>query len=103
LQELPQNYDLFYLGGNHLKTPQKEGNFLCKITNTLTTHAYCINSKIFDLLIDNMMKDGAEIDNYYTKIQSNLNSYCIVPAIMTQSEGYSDILGRVVNYKAVIH
>lgn len=106
LKELPEDYDLLYFSGNHLKTLEtiQDKNFILRTKGTLTCHAYCINSKIFDYLLDNMMKVGIEIDNYYiNEIQSRGNSYVVHPGLVTQAPSFSDILQRNVDYTNVIN
>lgn len=104
LSELPEDYDLLYFSGNHLHPLQDVGKkFLKRTSGTLTCHAYCINSKIFDFLLDDMMRVGIEIDNYYiNKIQSRGNCYVVQPGLVTQAPSYSDILQRNVDYRNVI-
>ncbi len=99
-------YHMCYLSGNHLQKPMDCGladSHLYKTFGTLAAHAYFLNCSIFDYIIENMMGEGCELDNYYISyIQKQGKSYTIRPGLVTQKPGYSDILKRVVDYRNVI-
>lgn len=102
--ELPEEWHMLYLSGNHREKPTDVGRrHLKKVTNTLTTHSYILNHTIFDTLLNQMMEISAEIDNVYTLVQSQLyKSFTVHPGITTQAVSHSDVLDRTTNYKNVI-
>lgn len=100
-QELDFEWHMLYLGGNHITKPQKIENkiYLHKCIETYTTHAYCMNYKLFDICLKMMNKSGSEIDVFYSKLQNKFKIYCIYPSIIVQKESYSDILTTNTNYE----
>lgn len=97
-------WDMIYLGGNNLIKPNSIDNFklLHKAIKVNTTHAYCMNSSLFDKCINEISICGTEIDDYYkNNIQKNneLNVFCIFPSLIKQRESVSDIFkGTVMKY-----
>jgi GR25 family glycosyltransferase involved in LPS biosynthesis len=99
LSELPDNWDMFYAGGNHLKSFNPFSHHLVKLNGTLTTHAYGIHSRFYDTIINTIEASFNEvIDVYYFILHANSSSYCTNPKIAFQTPGYSDLENREVNY-----
>lgn len=103
---LNSNFNFVYLGGNNLdKTliPTEYKN-LFGVKNMLTAHAYIVNSNIYDYVLENMLKDGSELDCFYISgVQKLGKCYTIKPCLAVQRESFSDILQRNVNYSSVIN
>lgn len=99
------NWDMFYLGSsrnsNIIKTMFP---FINKTINSgvNTTHAYCVNKKIYNSLINGISVSTCEIDTYYRIFQRNHNVYICNPSIVTQGADYSDILHKRVSYRGLI-
>ena len=103
IKNLPTNWDMLYLSGNHMRPLTQITENLHRVSGTLTTHAYAMNSSIYDFALENMLNSGIEIDNYYWEnIQTRGNSYTVKPTIVRQGAGYSDVLNRVVDYENII-
>jgi GR25 family glycosyltransferase involved in LPS biosynthesis len=95
----PSGWDMLYLSGNHLRAPTVINKNLSRVNGTLTTHAYALSSDVYDVLLDGMMESGIEVDNYYwEKVQTRGKSYAVHPTIIKQSQGFSDVLNREINY-----
>lgn len=98
IKNLP--WDMLYFGGNYMTNLHPVNKNLYRATSINTTHAYALNQTVFDLIIDNVLPSGAEIDYFYRKqIHMTYHTLCIYPSIITQRQGYSDILNINVNYK----
>lgn len=86
------NWDLLYLSGS---VPEFIEHFdgYSRISKILTTHSYMINSRIYDLVIDNFKSKifSKEVDMCYSDIHSMCNSYVSIPFLTYQDDGYSDI------------
>jgi len=98
--ELPENWDMFYFGGNHNNKHQLY-NFsknLRKIGNTYSTHAYAIRNTIYDLAISRVSGFKQEVDVCYAQIQKERNCYVCWPHLAWQRPGFSDVMGTNVNY-----
>lgn len=100
-QELDFDWHMLYLGGNHMISPEKILNkkYIHKCIETYTTHAYCMNYKIFDLCLKMMNTSGSEVDIFYSKLQKKFKIFCIYPSIIIQRESYSDILMNNTKYE----
>ncbi len=96
--ELPADWQLFYLGGNHCMTPGDIGaTYLKRIFATSTTHSYAVKNEAFDKVLAVLSQD-MQADLGLRMIQQHYPCYCFVPQIMGQRAGYSDIIGYDVNY-----
>lgn len=108
-------YDMLYLGANLTGNGNKliDKN-LAKLSTAKTTHAYIVNSSIYDYIIDSYYNidwnyeynwshenpNRMNIDVFYVKkIQKMGNTYGTYPSIADQREGYSDIIKLNSNYK----
>lgn len=104
IHELPEDWDMFYIGAND-KHPETKlsmySNHLRRAKFLLTTHAYSVNAKAFTFLIDHLasrIESAIVIDVLYTQIQPKLNCFMATPNLAWQAEGFSDIIGREMNY-----
>ncbi len=108
-------YDMLYLGANLRGHDNKliDKN-LAKIVSAKTTHAYIINSSIYDYIIDAYSKidwndeyswsqqnpNRMNIDVWYiNNIQKRGNTYGTYPAIADQRASYSDLTKQHSDYK----
>jgi len=106
LSELPSDWVMLFLSGNHKKPCNKFTNNTVKINYSYSLCSYILNNNYYDLIINllsNEINIIEEIDIIYAKqIQSKFNCYCITPHITTQRPSYSDILEKKVDYKNVL-
>jgi glycosyl transferase family 25 len=105
---LPDDWDMFYLGGNHqtgttgVKPPIIVNKKIIKLTNTYTTHFVAIKNHMFDIILDKLEKFENPIDVLYSEIQKSHNVYCTSVNIAKQMNGYSDIENKFVDYHFLI-
>jgi|ERR1700722_620754 len=97
--QLPENYDMFYLGAN-IPTPKDAEWFsenLIRVTRALALHAVAISlegiKKI--LKLPKMLPVDMQIAGYIHPLG---NTYISNPLIASQYEGFSDIEKRPTNY-----
>lgn len=116
--KIPENFDMFYLG-YHINKGYKHDINLLKLESGLTTHAYIINEKIYDVVIDNILKENwnnkknlnefekpffnnnlLTIDKFYAeKIHDKRkNTYAIYPLLCIQRPEFSIIENQNVDY-----
>lgn len=99
------NYNIIYLGGNDLSNLivlETKCKQLRKVYNMFTTHAYIINSNIYDYILQNLLNYSSELDSFYVeKIQLNGNCYKINPYLIDQRLGFSNILNENKNYTSL--
>lgn len=105
---LPENWDMFYLGGNHnvgwmgIQPPIKVNEKIVKLHHTFTTHFVAIRNNMFDILLEKLSHFDNPLDVIYTSIQKTHNVYCTSETIAKQINGYSDIENKIVNYSNLI-
>ena len=116
---LPDNWNLFYLGGNNLfhkgsfnlitgdqnfnvtKENYKTLNYeLCKTTWTQTTHAVGINSNFYEIILQSINQQPTlPIDLQYCILQqAGYNVYTFLPSLVLQRPSFSDIENVFVDY-----
>ena len=120
---VPKNFDMFYLG-YHINDGIKYGNNLLKLLSAQTTHAYIMNNKIFDFVINNIEKEWDTIsewqvrNKYESRTNFNVraidlfyakwihhqrgNTYGIYPILIHQKPDYSDIEKRNIDYRVLM-
>lgn len=96
-----ENWTLFYLGATlepHYGAVTRVTNNLVKTNFAFTTHAYAINSNIFDKIL-NEAPSSKIIDVYYCHHIVPLGSSLIInPIVAIQQEGFSDIENHNADY-----
>ncbi len=97
IRQLPDNWDMFYLGGSGHTAPNSTvisyiSKNIAKTTGTYTTSSYAVKESLFDIIIEGASKMVEPIDNYYKyRIQPNYNCYVTRPNLIWQKPGKSDI------------
>jgi GR25 family glycosyltransferase involved in LPS biosynthesis len=87
------NWDMLLLGFNHLNRPTKISDRLHKTNGSYTTHSYIIRKSIYDIVINNALLSGLELDRYYAlEIHPIYQCYCIMPPLAWQMAGWSEVL-----------
>lgn len=100
LEDLPQSWDMFYLGGNLWVPPIKMKNSIHKIVKCYAAHAYAVSSNFLQNYA-NLLKEVPEIDVQYADLHSMMNAYVIQPSICGQFASYSDLELKEVDYTHV--
>lgn len=121
IKYLPDDWDLFYLGGNHIlhvdgfklitgnknfkitkETYKNLNHELARTPCTYCAHALGIRSKIYDAIIERAITHPTEpIDNIYAQLQQTYNAYTFLPSLATQRGSFSDIEGFYVDYNKI--
>ena len=86
-------YDILYLGGSHFERQLKrlsENLFLTKHSGG--GYGYIINRETMKYVVKNALAFGREIDIFYiANIQPRGKCFCILPSVVYQADGFSDI------------
>jgi len=106
--------DVVLVAGNNIPPHTKISDYCIKVNSCQTTTGYIVKSHYYDKLIHNF-KEGVEllmknpeqrtkyaIDRYWFNLQVIGNWFLITPLTVTQSEGYSDIEKRRVDYSRMM-
>jgi GR25 family glycosyltransferase involved in LPS biosynthesis len=100
IQDIPQDWDMIYFGGNHTYGQPLElvKNNIYKLNFTVSLHCVALKNTIFDEVLSLLEKKEKQVDNYYTEIQKRFNCYGIYPNLAFQQKDYSDIQNKIVDY-----
>ena len=99
VKQVPDNYDMLYLGGNHQGGFQMINTNLAIIPHTFALHAYSVQEHLYDTLISLGENNiNLAIDVTFTHPQKVGNSYVFRPHLAWQRNSFSDIQGGVVYY-----
>ena len=96
--QIPNDWVMLYLGGNHVGGSIQISENIFRVIHTFTTHAFSINSELFDLIINGLPKYKKPVDVFYAELHSLFPSYVIRPHLAWQRESFSDIQGGIMNY-----
>ena len=99
LENIP--YDFLYLGGIHsLDKLTQITKHIHKTTDTTTTSSYILNKRAMNFILTYITSTVNEIDVFYKKLQNVnvLNIYTIIPCMVIQIPGYSNIVQKDVVY-----
>lgn len=102
IDKLPKNWDMFYLGANHLKPsnfPIKFSEYIYKLKGSYSAHAYGVNKKFFDIIINTFENLEKGNDQHYYDLHKKYNCYVTWPHLAWQRSGYSDIMMGNRDYK----
>lgn len=97
-QNLQNNWDLLYFGGNHVLKPEKINRDMVKIKCTLAAHAIAINCECLPQIITELEHNDHCIDVVLADLHPKLKVYSPLKPVAYQQKGYSDIEETEVNY-----
>jgi len=100
LRMVPTNWDMLYLyAENHYLAPEDIGNNILKLKNTLGLVAIVYNSKSLERIIFKLKNDLRWVDSVMADLHNELNVYAPRKSIVKHSFGYSDNIGKYIDYK----
>lgn len=101
LAQLPKDWDMLYLGGNICNTITQVSENLGKLSHSQSTHAYAVNKKFTETLIDYIdTSQVVPLDlTYAYKVIPNHNCYITIPMVAVQQASFSDIENSNVEYE----
>ena len=96
---LPEKWDIVQLsGGNHRKPLKYVNDNLFRTKNTLGTYAMLIHSRCFEDFIRIAEWELGPADDMLRLLQKRGNCYMFYPGIVTPKAGFSDIMGKNIDY-----
>jgi hypothetical protein len=100
LQEVPDNWDMLYLGANTVRNKSVNVSARVNLANSLLGgHAYAVRNTVYDKLIYLLENEPYPVDETYSRNHVLMNTYLCNPIIAWQREGWSDINKQHVNYQ----
>lgn len=94
LAELPEDWDLLYLGGINQDAPEQYSEHLDFAKNILQTHAYIVRDKFIPTLLNTLTNHRWKVDIVFSEAIKRGNCFICNPPMVIQRESYSDITHR---------
>lgn len=95
--QIPQDWELLYLGGHFADTPQKRvSKNVVKIGRMHTTSSYGITCLMAKKMAPSIVGIGP-IDTLYSGFTPTSNAYIVDPRLFIQMAGYSDLMEKDYN------
>ena len=99
LKDLPQDYDLLYLGGNLTKKPERVTDNLLRVKGAWMFHAVLISDKFRKYILCNYDYNKIWVFDEWCRVNApKLKFYMTYPMISYQREGYSDFQKKEIYY-----
>lgn len=99
LDNLPDNWDLLYLGGWNVGELKKFTEGIDVAEKVYTTHAYIIRDKFIDNVLEHLNSRDWKVDVLLSESLSHGNCFICNPVLAWQREGFSDIEQKITNNK----
>ena len=97
MNELPEDWDLLYLGGWNVGDVEKYSESLNHAKKVYTTHAFIVKDKFYDTILESINSRKWKVDVLISDILPKGNCFICDPTIAWQKEGFSDIENRITN------
>lgn len=98
IKELPEDWDMLYLGGWNLGEKKSYTNTLDIAETVYTTHSYLIRRKFIPLLINQLDTDECKkVDVVFSVLQKQHKCFITSPILCWQRMGFSDIQNKITN------
>jgi hypothetical protein len=99
---LPEDWDMFYMGGNHIRPPVKINEKIVKLYHTYAAQFVAFKKPMYPIIIDFINQYKEPIDVSYAELQKSKNVYCYSPGITTQLANFSNIQNAYTDYNWLI-
>lgn len=89
---LPEHWEMFFLGVTHLKDYSMVSPYIARISGAMYCHSYAVSEAAYDVYLEALEKKTKPIDICTLEdIQPRGQSYTIIPSMVMQEKGFSDI------------
>ncbi len=95
IKEVPDDWDMLYLGALHKDEPIKITDHIYRITKANSTFAYALKSSVFDAFIELNRRAEHVLDMNSYLLQERFNCYCFMPNLAWVEAEYSDVQNRL--------
>ena len=97
MTELPEDWDLLYLGGWNVGDVEKYSESLNWAKKVYTTHAFIVRDKFYDIILEGINSRDWKVDVLISDVLPLGKCFICEPILAWQREGFSDIENRVTN------
>lgn len=103
-KSLPKKWNMLYFGANHGENVPTEmlGGNLMRLKCSYSSHAIILHRRSYEHFLQFLENPYGPLDIYFSVYQQFFPCFITEPRISYQSAGYSDILNKDVDYKAVL-
>jgi len=98
LAQLPDNWQMFFLGAIELDDPVPVAMGVSRLTKAYSTYAYAIHHSLFDTFIQLNKNSQQLLDINSFLLQQRFNCYCASPYLAWVESGYSDAQEKIENH-----
>lgn len=98
LTQLPDDWELLYLGAFHDVAPQPYTTNLKKIIRSDSTYAYIVHKRAYDLFLSTNEQAEAPVDTNNRNIQKRAHTYLCAPHLAWVRPGYSDAQEKFIDH-----
>jgi GR25 family glycosyltransferase involved in LPS biosynthesis len=101
---IPEDWNMLYLGGNHINPPTQINPAIARTSRTYTTGSYGISRRMAEGVLRKIERAGinSQIDVFYSDFHRGGGCYTYSPKIAWQRPGYSDIQQGMQDYTGII-
>ena len=101
IKQLPDNWDLLYLGANVLSPQKRHSENIFNLNNAWTSHAILYSAHGAKYCYENFNPDAKIVYDEWlrTHAQRNLNCFIVYPMLAVQADGYSDLVLTKTRYE----
>jgi glycosyl transferase family 25 len=97
LDSVPR-FDMLYLGANVVTPTRSITPHLAKLHAAWCLHSYILPKHMYDVFLAYDWNNHLIIDSYSMSLQKTYNCYIVAPLVSVQSNSFSDIEQKEVNY-----
>jgi hypothetical protein len=98
-KQIPANWDIIYLGGNHQVKPEPISTNVSRIRFSYAAHAVAFRHTVYDLLLTLSSNLQIPVDVAYAYAQNHCNAFVFTPHLAWQRDSFSDIEQTDVSYQ----
>jgi GR25 family glycosyltransferase involved in LPS biosynthesis len=95
IKEVPDDWDMLYLGALHKDAPVKISEHVVRITKANSTYAYALKNTVYDAFIRLNARAEHVLDMNSYELQERFNCYCFMPNLAWVEAEYSDVQNRL--------
>jgi GR25 family glycosyltransferase involved in LPS biosynthesis len=98
IKEVPDDWDMLYLGALHKDQPVKISGHVARITKANSTFAYALKRTVFDEFIALNARAEHVLDMNSYLLQQRFNCYCFMPNLAWVAAEFSDVQNRLARH-----
>jgi hypothetical protein len=100
MAQVPDDWDMLYIGGNHLEGEPVRmiSDNVGRLNLSYANHCVAIRSRLFGKIRSLLKRNEKQVDVYMAGLHKECKAYGFFPALAWQRESFSNIHNRIMNY-----